>query len=150
MITWIQLRGKKRKAIPATGRGGPLGCGTSRLLHILDNRLTDNGEVVSLTCRSTFAPEMISGAYFCYKLSRPRDHSAARRIRLIEKSNDLIGNQTRDLPACSIVPQPTALPRAPYNYEDNTKINLGYGHIARTSSMPCNNIVTVLLHFMHK
>jgi hypothetical protein len=30
----------------------------------------------------------------------------------IEKSNDLIGNQTRDLPACSMVPQPTTLPRA--------------------------------------
>jgi hypothetical protein len=27
------------------------------------------------------------------------------RIRLIEKSNDLIGKRTRDLPACSIVPQ---------------------------------------------
>jgi hypothetical protein len=41
----------------------------------------------------------------------PRDIGAAR-IRSIEKSNDLIGNRTRDLPACSIVPQPTTLPRA--------------------------------------
>jgi hypothetical protein len=39
-------------------------------------------------------------------------HIAAGRIRSIEKSNDIIGNQTRDLPACSIVPQPTALPLA--------------------------------------
>jgi hypothetical protein len=30
-------------------------------------------------------------------------------------SNYLIGNRTRDLPACSIVPQPTTLPRAPWN-----------------------------------
>jgi hypothetical protein len=29
----------------------------------------------------------------------------------LKKSNDLIGNRTRDLPACSIVPQPTKLPR---------------------------------------
>jgi hypothetical protein len=29
----------------------------------------------------------------------------------IEKSNNLIGNGTRDLPACSIVPQPSTLPR---------------------------------------
>jgi hypothetical protein len=28
-----------------------------------------------------------------------------------KKSNDLIRNGTRDLPACSIVPQPTTLPR---------------------------------------
>jgi len=32
---------------------------------------------------------------------------------LIKNSNETIGNQTRDLPACSVVPQPTAPPRAP-------------------------------------
>jgi hypothetical protein len=31
----------------------------------------------------------------------------------MEKSNDTIRNVTRDLPSCSAVPQPTALPRAP-------------------------------------
>jgi hypothetical protein len=31
----------------------------------------------------------------------------------LKKSNDLIGIRTRDLPACSVVPQPTTLPRAP-------------------------------------
>jgi hypothetical protein len=31
----------------------------------------------------------------------------------IEKSMDLIGNRNRDLTACSIVPQPTTLPRTP-------------------------------------
>ena len=30
-----------------------------------------------------------------------------------KNSNDTIGNRTRDLPACTAVPQPTALPRAP-------------------------------------
>ena len=34
---------------------------------------------------------------------------------LMKKSNDTIGNRTRDLPTCSAVPQPTALPRAPIN-----------------------------------
>jgi hypothetical protein len=38
-------------------------------------------------------------------LSRPHGRSAARKIRPIEKTNDLIGNRTRDLSACSIVPQ---------------------------------------------
>jgi len=33
------------------------------------------------------------------------------------KTNDSIGNRTRDLPACSAVPQPTAPPRAPTLYE---------------------------------
>ena len=30
----------------------------------------------------------------------------------MKNSNDTIGNQTHDLPACSAVPQPTAPPRA--------------------------------------
>jgi hypothetical protein len=37
----------------------------------------------------------------------------AGRIRSIEKSNDLIGIRTHDLPSCSIVPRPTTLHRAP-------------------------------------
>jgi hypothetical protein len=32
---------------------------------------------------------------------------------IVTNSNGTIGNRTRDLPACSAVPQPTALPRAP-------------------------------------
>ena len=42
----------------------------------------------------------------------------------MKNSNDNIGNRTRDLPTCSAVPQPTALPRAPedklsgINYEE--------------------------------
>ena len=31
----------------------------------------------------------------------------------MKNSSDTIGNRTRDLPACSAVPQPTAPPRAP-------------------------------------
>jgi hypothetical protein len=33
----------------------------------------------------------------------------AGRVRSIEKSNDLIGNQTCNLPACSIMPHSTAV-----------------------------------------
>jgi hypothetical protein len=40
-----------------TGRRGPLGCETSRLQHSLDNRLTGDGEVVSLTRRPPFTPQ---------------------------------------------------------------------------------------------
>jgi hypothetical protein len=35
------------------------------------------------------------------------------RLGQLKKSNDLIGNLTRTLPAYSIVSQPTTLPRAP-------------------------------------
>jgi hypothetical protein len=98
------------KAVPVIGHGGPYGC-ERRGSHtrMLGNRLTDDGEVVSLTCQPPFTPRKIPGTHFCYKLSRPQDYSAAGRIRSIEKSNALVGSRTRDLPACSIVPQPTTL-----------------------------------------
>jgi hypothetical protein len=46
----------KGKAISVTGRGGPLDCETSRLPHFLDSRLTDGGEVVSVTRLAAFYP----------------------------------------------------------------------------------------------
>jgi len=47
------------------------------------------------------------------RLSQPQGHSAAGRIMSMKNSSDTIGNPTRDLPACSAVPQPTAPPGAP-------------------------------------
>jgi hypothetical protein len=78
---------------------------------VLDSPLTDGGEVVSLTP----LPPLPTGR-FLVLLSvggRPQGRSAAERIRSIEKPSDLIRNRTRDLLACSIVPQPTTLPHAP-------------------------------------
>jgi hypothetical protein len=84
-----------------------------RLPHFLDNRLKDGGEVVSLTRRPPFTPSKFPGTHFCWRLRRTQSHSAAGRMRSIEKSNDLIGNRTRNLLVCSIVPQPATLQRAP-------------------------------------
>jgi hypothetical protein len=81
--------------------------------HFPDNRLTDGCEVVSPTRRPPSTPRKIPGTHFCLRLSRPQGHSAAGRIRSIKKSNYHIGNRIRDLPACSLVPQPTTLPRVP-------------------------------------
>jgi hypothetical protein len=54
----------------------------------------------------------------------------AGRIRSTEKSNDLIWNQTRDFPVCSIVPQPYMLPHAPhYNVH-------GPNHILQINRIP--------------
>jgi hypothetical protein len=41
---------------------------------------------VSLTRRPPFTPRTITGTHFCYRLSLPQGHSAAGRIRSIEKS----------------------------------------------------------------
>jgi hypothetical protein len=59
-------------------------------------------------------PRKIPGTHLCQRLSRPQGHSAAGRIRSIEKIH-LIGSHTRDLPACSLVSQPTTLSRNPLN-----------------------------------
>jgi hypothetical protein len=84
-----------------------------RFPHFLDNQLTDGGDVVNLTHRPPFTSRKIPGTHFWQRLRRPQGHSAAGRIRSVEKSNDLIVNRNRDLPACRIVPQPSTLPRAP-------------------------------------
>jgi hypothetical protein len=60
----IYLGTVKCKVIPVTGRGGPQSCETSRLPHFLENRLTDVGEIVSLTLRPPFTPRKISGTNF--------------------------------------------------------------------------------------
>jgi hypothetical protein len=110
---------KECKDIPVTG------CATLRLPHFLDNRLTDGGEVVSLTLRPPFNPRKIPGTHFYWRLSRPQGHSAAGRIRSIEQFDYLVGNRTRDLPPCSIVPQPPVTqPRILHN----NSFSLGTGH----------------------
>jgi hypothetical protein len=68
-------------------------------------------------------------------LSWPQGHSAAGRIRSIEKSSDLIGNWTHNLLACNIMPQQTMLlPLAP-DFIPNTEILL----ISSTVLIKCNN-----------
>jgi hypothetical protein len=66
-----QIRSKhvaiKGKPIPVTGREGPQGCEMSRLPYILDNRLTDGGEVVSLIRQPHFTLRKIPGTHFGWK-----------------------------------------------------------------------------------
>jgi hypothetical protein len=91
----------------------------SRLPHFLDSQLTDSGKVVSLMRWPSFTPMMIPGTHFCWRPSRPQGHSAAGRIRPIEKSNDLIRTQTNNILASSTVAQPAMLLHAPlYIYLD--------------------------------
>jgi hypothetical protein len=41
----------------------------------------------------------ITGTHFCWSMSRPQGHSAAGRIRSIEKFNDTIVNRSSDITA---------------------------------------------------
>jgi hypothetical protein len=57
-------RVKVGKALPVTGRAKPYGCETSIFSHFLDSRLTDGGEVVSLTLQRPVTPRKIPGTNF--------------------------------------------------------------------------------------
>jgi hypothetical protein len=63
-----------------------------------------------MAVRLSALPRKIPGTHFCQRLSRPQGHSEAGRIRSVEESNDFNASRTRDLPACSTVPEPTTLP----------------------------------------
>jgi hypothetical protein len=106
--TYVKVSGKSS---PVTGRGGPYCCKMSRLPHILVSRFTDGHEVVNLMSRPPFTPGKIPGTNFSQRQSRTKGHSAVGRIGSIENHNDFFGNRTRDLPSCSIMPQPTTLHR---------------------------------------
>jgi hypothetical protein len=78
-----------KMVILVTDREGPEGCETFRVPHYLDNRLTDGGKVVSLTRRPPFTPGIFL-VTICV-----RGHSAAGRIRSVEKNPPHLGSNPR-------------------------------------------------------
>jgi hypothetical protein len=59
------MGGGEGEAIPVTDHEGPEVCETSRVPHLLDNRLTDGSESVSLMYRPPFTPRKNPGTHFC-------------------------------------------------------------------------------------
>jgi hypothetical protein len=75
----------------------------------------------TLTRRAPFTLQEDSWYSFLFEAESTPGHNVAWSIRSIEKSNDLIGNRTHDIPACSIVSQPTMLPRASHKIYNSLK-----------------------------
>jgi hypothetical protein len=63
---------EKGKDILVTGRGGTQGSESSRLLHFLDNRVTDGGEAVSLRRRPPLTPGRVRVLISVRRLVDPR------------------------------------------------------------------------------
>jgi hypothetical protein len=57
----------------------------------------------------------------------------------LKRSNDLIGNQTRDFPACSIVTQPTTLPHVLKEIRCLLKFETRTSGIGQPQSIRCGN-----------
>jgi hypothetical protein len=73
----------------------------SKLIEFLDEAC---GKGVSTNASCLYSQEI---SLVLISVARTQGHSAAGKIKSI-KYSDCSGNQTRDLPACSAVPQPTA------------------------------------------
>jgi hypothetical protein len=93
----------KSEAIPVTGRGGPCGCGKSRLPRFLDNEPKDCGEVVSPMHRQPWYS-------FVLEAGSTTGHSVAGSVP-VEISSDLTGIVTRYFLYYITVPQPTMVLR---------------------------------------
>jgi hypothetical protein len=81
----------------------------SRLPHFF-RQLTDGGKIVSHTSRPPFTLRKIPGTHFCWDWVNSRVIVQLERLGKLKKIH-LIGIQSRDFPACSILLQPIALQR---------------------------------------
>jgi hypothetical protein len=72
----------------------------SRLPYFQENLFRDGADVVSFKHRPSFTPSI-------YVRGRVNSQGLVRLEGLgqLKKSNDIIGVRTREIPACSIVPQ---------------------------------------------
>ena len=104
---------QNKKGNPITGLDRPWGFQEVEAPKFQDNQHMKVVRLSAICTSRLYPPGNIIGTHFCYRLSQPQGHSAAGRIMSMKNSSDTIGNRTRDLPACSAVPQPTTPPRTP-------------------------------------
>jgi hypothetical protein len=103
----------------------------------LDSRLTDGSKFVSLTRRPPFTPQKDSW----YSVLLEAESTPGLCVRLEEldilKKVHLIGTWTRDLPACSIAPQPTTLPRVLpfFLYVPTVNFSMEFSHCYEAGSV---------------
>ena len=113
--TWLSLQSlseifliirriQKCKPIPLQAWTGPEASKSLRLSRFQDIRHMKVVRLSALRTGRLYSPENTPGTHFFRGWVDPR--------AIVRPESDTIGNRTRDLPACSAVPQPTAPSRA--------------------------------------
>jgi hypothetical protein len=98
------------KIYPRNRPRRPLGLWDIEIPHRLDSRLRHGDKVISPTHRPRSIPQKhyfsASVTHFCWRLSKRQGLVLLEGLSQLRKIIYLVGSQTRDLPACSILPQP--------------------------------------------
>jgi hypothetical protein len=94
----------KGKTIPVHAYYRRRGFQESEDPRFRDNRQMNLASLSALCTSRLYPPKNIPGTHLCQRLSRLQRHCATKRITSIK-------NRTRDLSACSAVPQSTSRPR---------------------------------------
>jgi len=114
-----------KKAIPWQAWTGPEGVPGVWGFQISRQSAHEGGKVVSPMHRLPLPPQEIFLVLISFRgWVDPRAIVRPEGLCQMKNSNDTIGNRTRDLPACSTVPQPTVPPRAPSNVQYMLKMFL--------------------------
>jgi hypothetical protein len=100
---FLKVAVKYVKAVPLQAWSDPE-CSSNLSFSYFMTTAPVGGKVLSQTPRPPLPAGNTPGTHFSSRLSRPQSHSATSRIMSPKNSNDTIGNQTRDLPVCSVVP----------------------------------------------
>jgi hypothetical protein len=103
----------ERESNPITCLDRPWGFQEFEAPRFQDNQQMKVVRSSALGTGRLYFPGNIPGTHFCWGLNQPQGHSAAGSIMSMKNFSDTIGNQTRNLPACNAVPQPTAPLRSP-------------------------------------
>ena len=115
---WVNLFAAITGNIKSTVKGTVIPVQALRVPRGSDSEISrqsahEGCKVVSPTHRPPLTLGNTPGTHLYKRLSRRQGYNAAGRVMSIKNSSDTIGKRTRDLLACSTMPQPSAPYRVP-------------------------------------